>query len=79
MQIIEYSIPRRKYIEFANNLRSQLPTQWLARPFPLTNIAIDHNNENIIILHDDTTVFKINKSNNISNPTTKIKKLENGY
>ena len=55
-----------------------MPTQWLARPFPITNIAFDQNNENIIILNDDTSVFVINKCSDLPNLTTKIPKLENG-
>ncbi|XP_058803857.1 U3 small nucleolar RNA-associated protein 4 homolog isoform X2 [Phymastichus coffea] len=78
-KIVEYSIPKRKYTEFSNNLQGRLPNQWLARPFPITNIAFDQNNENIIIMHDDTTVFVINKSSDLPCSTTKIAKLENGY
>ncbi|OXU18958.1 hypothetical protein TSAR_000015 [Trichomalopsis sarcophagae] len=76
-KIIEYSIPRRKYTEFSKNLQGRLPTQWLARHFPITNISFDGNNENIIIVHDDTTVFVINKCSDLPNSTAKIPKLEN--
>lgn len=78
LQIIEYSIPRRKYTEFSKNLQGRLPTQWLARSFPITNISFDENNENIIIVHDDTTVFVINKCSDLPNSSAKIPKLENG-
>lgn len=79
LQIVEYSIPRRKYTEFSKSLQGRLPNQWLARSFPITNIAFDQNNENIIIMHDDTTVFVINKSSDLPCSTAKIAKLENGY
>jgi hypothetical protein len=78
LQIIEYNIPNQRYTEFSNNLQGLLPVQWLARPFPITNITFDQNNENIVIMHDDTTVFVINKCNDLSNSIAKIPKLENG-
>lgn len=42
------------------------------------NIIFDPRNENIIILHDDSTVYVINKSNELPEKEAKIPKRENG-
>lgn len=49
------------YTEFSNNLQNRVPSYWLARQYPITNVTFDPNNENVIILHDDTTVYVIQK------------------
>ncbi|XP_012274555.1 U3 small nucleolar RNA-associated protein 4 homolog isoform X2 [Orussus abietinus] len=77
-KILEYNIPKRQFTEFSNNLESRLPHQWLARPFPVTNVTFDPNNENVIILHDDTTVYVIDKNKSLPRNEAKIPKLENG-
>lgn len=41
-------------------------------------MVFDPNNENIIIMHDDSTVFVINKCSDLPNLSAKIPKLENG-
>lgn len=69
---------QKQYTKFSNNLQSRLPKQWLARPFPITNIIFDPRNENIIIMHDDSTVYIIDKLNEFSEKETKILKRENG-
>lgn len=69
---------QKQYTKFSNNLQSRLPKQWLARPFPITNIIFDPRNENIIIMHDDSTVYIIDKLNEFSERETKILKRENG-
>lgn len=77
-QIVEYNIPNRKYTQFSNNLQSRLPKQWLARQFPITNIIFDPHNENIIIMHDDSGVYVINKNSETLSPKeAKIAKIEN--
>lgn len=77
-KIIEYNIPTKRYTEFSNNLQNRLSKQWLARPFPITNIIFDPRNENIIIMQDDTSVYIINKNSELSEKETKIFKRENG-
>ncbi|KZC09523.1 PREDICTED: cirhin [Dufourea novaeangliae] len=77
-KIVEYNIQQRQYTNFSNNLQSRLPKQWLARSFPITNIIFDPRNENIIIMHDDSTVYVINKSNELPEKEAKIPKRENG-
>ncbi|KAK2586925.1 hypothetical protein KPH14_009855 [Odynerus spinipes] len=77
-KIVEYNIVRKQYTQFSNNLQSRLPKQWLARPFPITNITFDPHNENIIIMHDDSTVYVINKKNELPEKEAKISKRENG-
>ncbi|XP_014231518.1 U3 small nucleolar RNA-associated protein 4 homolog [Trichogramma pretiosum] len=75
-KILEYSIPRRKFTDFSNNLQGRLPNQWLARHFPITHIIFDENNDNVIIFHDSTTVFVVNKVSDLPNANAKIPKLE---
>ncbi|XP_076684904.1 UTP4 small subunit processome component l(3)72Dn isoform X2 [Andrena cerasifolii] len=77
-KIVEYNILQRQYTKFSNNLQSRLPKQWLARPFPITNIIFDPRNEDIIIMHDDSTVYVINKSNELPEKEAKIPRRENG-
>ncbi|XP_043284715.1 U3 small nucleolar RNA-associated protein 4 homolog isoform X2 [Venturia canescens] len=77
-KIIEYNIPRKQYTEFSNNLQSRLPLQWLSRPYPVTNVNFDPKNENIIIFHDDTTVYVINKNKELPEKQAKIPRRENG-
>ncbi|CAD1474178.1 unnamed protein product, partial [Heterotrigona itama] len=77
-KIVEYNILQRQYTNFSNNLQNRLPKQWLARPFPITNIIFDPRNENIIIMHDDSTVYVIDKLNELSEKEIKIPKRENG-
>ncbi|XP_003699717.1 UTP4 small subunit processome component l(3)72Dn [Megachile rotundata] len=77
-KIVEYNILQRQFTKFSNSLQSRLPKQWLARPFPITNIIFDPRNENIIIMHDDSTVYVIDKLNELSENNAKIPKRENG-
>lgn len=77
-QIIEYNIPKQQYTKFCDNLQNHLPKQWLTRPFPITNIIFDPHNENIIIMQDDSTVYIVNKSNDLLERETKIPRRENG-
>ncbi|XP_076281680.1 UTP4 small subunit processome component l(3)72Dn [Lasioglossum baleicum] len=77
-KIVEYNLLQRQYTKFSNNLQSRLPKQWLARSFPITNIIFDSRNENIIIMHDDSTVYVINKSNELPDKEAKIPRRENG-
>ena len=77
-KIVEYNILQRQYTKFSNNLQSRLPKQWLARSFPITNIIFDPRNDDIIIMHDDSTVYVINKSNELPEKEAKIPRRENG-
>ncbi|KAG7200412.1 hypothetical protein KM043_017865 [Ampulex compressa] len=77
-KIIEYNIPRKQYTQFSNNLQSRLPKQWLARQFPIANIIFDPHNENIIIMHDDSSVYVINKAFELPEKEAKITKRDNG-
>ena len=52
-----------------------LSTQWLARQFPIINVTFDPSNDNVIIMHDDTTITVINKNTETSNEENH---LENG-
>ncbi|KAF7992974.1 hypothetical protein HCN44_005755 [Aphidius gifuensis] len=74
-KVIEYNLLKRQYTDFSNQLQHRIPTQWLSRPFPITNVTFDPNNDNIIIVHDDTTVYVINKNNDFSERLTKISKF----
>lgn len=78
-QIVEYDISRRRYTNFSNDLQSRLPKQWLARPFPITNIIFDPRNKNIIIMQDDTNMYVIDKNNELPpEKEAKIPRRENG-
>ncbi|KAL0124623.1 hypothetical protein PUN28_006462 [Cardiocondyla obscurior] len=77
-KIIEYNILTKRYTEFSNNLQSRLSKQWLARPFPITNIIFDPQNENIIILQDDSSIYIINKNGELLDKEVKVPKRENG-
>ncbi|KMR04269.1 cirhin-like protein [Lasius niger] len=77
-KIVEYNIPARQYTMFSNSLQNCLPKQWLARPFPITNIIFDPHNENIIIMQDDSSVYVINKNSELPEKEAKIPKRENG-
>ncbi|XP_029672034.1 U3 small nucleolar RNA-associated protein 4 homolog isoform X2 [Formica exsecta] len=77
-KIVEYNIPARQYTMFSNSLQSCIPKQWLARPFPITNIIFDRHNENIIIMQDDSSVYVINKNSELPEKEAKIPKRENG-
>lgn len=77
-QIVEYNILTKDYTEFSNNLQNRLSKQWLARPFPITNIIFDPRNENIIIMQDDSSIYIINKNSEPSEKETKIPRRENG-
>ncbi|EZA58210.1 U3 small nucleolar RNA-associated protein 4 homolog isoform X1 [Ooceraea biroi] len=77
-KIVEYNLPRRQYTEFSNTLQSRIPKQWLARPFPITNVIFDPGNENIIIMQDDSSVYVINKVGELSERAAKLSRRENG-
>ncbi|KAH0944496.1 hypothetical protein HN011_006026 [Eciton burchellii] len=78
-KIIEYSIARKQYTEFSNNLQNQLPKYWLARPYPIMNILYDPCNENVIIMQDDSSIYIINKVGQLpEEKLAKIAKRENG-
>lgn len=76
-QIVEYNIPKRLYTNFSNSIRNCLPKQWLARPFPITNIIFDPQNKNIIIMQDDSGVYVIDKNSELPERETKIPRREN--
>ncbi|KAI4486585.1 hypothetical protein M0804_005955 [Polistes exclamans] len=76
-KIVEYNLIKKQYTQFSNNLQSRIPKQWLARPFPIINICFDPYNENIIIMHDDSNVYIINKENESLEKEAKIPKCEN--
>ncbi|KAK0163552.1 hypothetical protein PV327_007222 [Microctonus hyperodae] len=79
-KIIEYNITMKQYTEFSNNLQKRISTHWLSRPFPVTNITFDPNNENIIICHDNSTVYVIHKDTELipDNKPLKLRKHSNG-
>lgn len=74
-KIMEYSLKKRKYTKFSKGLQDQLPKQWLSRSFPVQNITFDERNDNIIILHDDNTIFVINKEKEFPEVEAKIPRL----
>lgn len=59
---MEYSLCGRKYTAFSRGLESHHPVQWLSRSFAVNNVIFDPNNEEIIILQDDNTIWVINKN-----------------
>ncbi|XP_015116456.1 U3 small nucleolar RNA-associated protein 4 homolog [Diachasma alloeum] len=75
-KIVEYNLSRRQYTEFSNNLQTRIPNHWLTRSFPIVNITFNPNDQNVIILHDDTTVYVVQK-NRFSDGGTKIAKTVN--
>ncbi|KAG8034811.1 hypothetical protein G9C98_007887 [Cotesia typhae] len=76
-KIIEYNLSRRLFTEFSMNLQSKLPSHWLARHFPITNVTFDPNNESVVILHDDTTVYALHKNRDFQtmDKANKVRKL----
>ncbi|XP_014284862.1 U3 small nucleolar RNA-associated protein 4 homolog [Halyomorpha halys] len=74
-KIMEYSLRKRKYTKFSKILQDQHPKQWLNRHFPVHNLTFDERNENIIILHDDSTILVIDKDKELPEVESKIPRL----
>ncbi|KAG8229180.1 hypothetical protein J437_LFUL001052, partial [Ladona fulva] len=62
-KIVEWSINSKKYSKFCRKLMQQgLPKKWVSRSFPVTGISFDMNKQDVLILHDDSTITIIDKS-----------------
>lgn len=74
-KIVEYSLCGRKYTAFSRGLESRHPVQWLSRSFAVNNVIFDPNNEEIIILQDDNTIWIINKNKELPLAEAKIPRI----
>ncbi|XP_034938638.1 U3 small nucleolar RNA-associated protein 4 homolog [Chelonus insularis] len=77
-KVVEYNLLKKQYTKFSNELQNRIPTHWLARQFPITNITFDPANKDVIIVHDDNTVYAIHKNFDSQNvKPIKIRKYNN--
>lgn len=70
-KIIEYDVTDRKYTTFSKKLSEHLPTQWLSRSCAVRHITFDPRHPDVIILHDDSVIYTIDKN--------KVEKSFSGY
>lgn len=60
-QIVEYDICKKMFTEFSNNLDKMQLDKRANKQFPIKNVTFDPRNPNIIILHDDSNIIRIDK------------------
>lgn len=77
-QIVEYSLSKREYTEFSEQLLLNPPKELIDRSFPINCITFDASRNDSMIFSDDNTICVLTKDD-ISDDDTKdpkIKKLE---
>lgn len=53
---------KKKYTSFSRALDLKHPKQWLNRQYPVEGILFDPQNDNVIMIYDDTTICIIDKT-----------------
>ena len=66
-KIVEYDVLARQYTPFSKKLSQQLPTQWLGRSCAVRHVTFDRRHPDVIILHDDSVIYTIDKNKVNSN------------
>ncbi len=61
-KIVEYDVPHRQYTTFSKKLSEHLPTQWLNRSCAVRHITFDRRHPDVIMLHDDSVIYTIDKN-----------------
>lgn len=61
-KIVEYDVIRRQYTPFSKKLSEKLPVQWLSRSCAVRHITFDVRHPDVIILHDDSVIYTIDKN-----------------
>lgn len=61
-KIVEYDVTNRQYTNFSKQLSEHLPTQWLNRSCAVRHITFDSRHPDVIILHDDSVIYTIDKN-----------------
>lgn len=77
-KIVEYDVPNRQYTSFSKKLSEHLPVQWLNRSCAVRHITFDVRHPDVIILHDDSVIYTIDKNKEFSEPDAKITKFDTG-
>lgn len=66
-KIVEYDVCSRQYTTFSKKLSEHLPTQWLNRSCAVRHITFDQRHPDVIMLHDDSVIYTIDKNKVNSN------------
>ena len=61
-KIVEYDVIKRQYTPFSKKLSEKLPVQWLSRSCAVRHITFDVRHPDVIILHDDSVIYTIDKN-----------------
>lgn len=61
-KIVEYDVSNRQYTAFSKQLSEHLPVQWLNRSCAVRHITFDVRHPDVIILHDDSVIYTIDKN-----------------
>ena len=61
-KIVEYDVANRQYTPFSKKLSEHLPVQWLSRSCAVRHITFDVRHPDVIILHDDSVIYTIDKN-----------------
>lgn len=77
-QIVEYSLSKRQYTEFSEQLLLNQPKELIDRSFPINCITFDASRNDSMIFSDDNTICVLTKDDVSDNDSkdSKIKKLE---
>lgn len=63
MQVVEYSLSKREYTEFSENLLLNPPNELVNRSFVINCITFDVTRNDSIILSDDNTICVLTQDN----------------
>lgn len=55
---MEYNVRKRHFTQFSRQFEN---SEWKSRSYPIRNITFDPRVENIIILHDDSSIIIVDK------------------
>ncbi|XP_076322457.1 U3 small nucleolar RNA-associated protein 4 homolog [Tachypleus tridentatus] len=61
-RLVEYSLEKQEYTAWMRQLQKDRVSLRLSRYSPITEVSFDPNNKSLIILHDDSSVFLLDKS-----------------
>ncbi|XP_076322453.1 U3 small nucleolar RNA-associated protein 4 homolog isoform X2 [Tachypleus tridentatus] len=61
-RLVEYSLEKQEYTAWMRQMQKDRVSLGLSRYSPITEVSFDPNNKSLIILHDDSSVFLLDKS-----------------
>jgi len=71
-KIMEVSLSSGRYTQFSTSLSSKLPRGWMARKTAVTGVTHIRGNDDLIMIHDDSTLAVLDKDKELPEPHAKL-------